>query len=237
MTPTKLERNPPLRNALWSLLLISLCAISGCTREPALPKIMQLENIGVQRTWLEQITGPAREVDSLHRTYRVDDCQVDVNEDAHEKILNITLTGLSRHCSFDAASIGLRGPAHLIRSRDLMELGEWDADETCIGLCGNASDPSYSFHVRGPRAALHMEYSGNISYEAAGAAASQFGEAVTAAAAPEFQDELHFQYIGTALSLPVYNGIWKTTFGNHLLSDISFGYDLGPALDPTIDFD
>lgn len=132
---------------------------------PAITKVFTPDMIGVDRAYLEQFTGIARITDTFFHTasYRVDGCDIKVYFGGPSGGAVVAFAmDVDEHCTFDLAPfIQKQKPVQVNR----LTFGDFDqvigyytqyyAD--CLGLCGNAYDPSVYSHYSGPHALGFLE--------------------------------------------------------------------------------
>jgi hypothetical protein len=117
-----------------------------------LNNIFNADMIGANTTYLEKITGPARNTFTYRKnviisTYKVDGCEITVRE-FNKKILSLGIDKLSRKCTFNLNAF-LPNVGHgKLPPLYTMTFGQFDAftgegkyTSDCITLCGNAYDP------------------------------------------------------------------------------------------------
>lgn len=138
--------------------------------QPGSPLIAQLfipEMIGVDRAYLEQFTGAARQTqkdvidpDLIKKTYKVDNCDIDIIFGA-DVVVSLGIN-LSERCTFDLApfiqeqkSIAAHQLTFGVFDQETSQTSRYYAD--CLGNCGNAYDPAVYDHFSGSRALQFLE--------------------------------------------------------------------------------
>ena len=121
-------------------------------------KVVTPDMIGADLAYLEKFTGPAKNTydggkkGEIFKNYVVDGCNINVNI-TNNKINNIGIGGLSKKCSFDLNKFIPMDfpPLHNLtfgKFDAIVSDGEITAD--CLGICGNAADPSVFYEWAAP---------------------------------------------------------------------------------------
>lgn len=165
------------------LTMLLIASITGCSSEDPKPKqdvtpknneaaltpmqqIFQPEMIGATVQYLEQFTGPPKNVspDGQARTYKVNSCEVTAyieNEGESKSVSGLRLM-LAPGCDGDVGKFIDNKNTTMLSQLSFSKFEElvgggvlYYAD--CLSLCGNAFDPSVYAHWEGPRAADFLE--------------------------------------------------------------------------------
>jgi hypothetical protein len=189
--------------------------------------LMKLETIDVNIEWLEKRIGPYKSelMDALD--YEVDGCKVTIqtNKNEHGRSVDfIILEEMSPQCTFDSSQIGIGGPAHLLKFRDLAKLGDWHAHQTCLSNCGNAADPTYGMTAEGSHALQFMIFQGVNSYKNSHESAEHLKQRIFDIVSPNNHDDLYGDYIGKLIDQEIYNEIWYSVFKDETINSIGFGF-------------
>lgn len=215
-------------NAFPHLLpLALLVAAPAFAQNAKLNAIMKPDTLGTQIGWLEKQIGPAKNIWKSSRTYDVGGCTVSLKISSDQSVQSIGLESISPKCSFDTTAIGLSGPAHKLRLKDIAAGGyRWKAEETCLGNCGNLVDPEFSMVSETPRLNNFVQHRAILADAQASRQITAFSGAVHAAATPTDDYGLFYRYVGSAISQEKYNQLWMKYFGEQRLKAIYFGYEL-----------
>jgi hypothetical protein len=213
-----------VKGILFALLVIS-SVNAGAAGQAKLNRLLSAEMLGVQRAYFEQISGVAKRVMDTYRQYDIGGCFVGIVEDKQQSILSIELEKISERCTFDAAKIFLEGPAHKLTFAKLNQVSiGGGAKQACLGLCGNAADPSFGLIVETPRALANIEYDAEVSYNDASEAAARRLQSKLEKRYPGV--ELDGDYLGKAIPSDIFTEMWLKEFRNVRITSIRFGYDI-----------
>lgn len=217
-----------LKKIHLTALCISACLITSnaMAQTKKLANIMHPETLLAQVSWLEKQIGPAKKIFDNRREYIVGDCTLVVQLDSANRIANLGLEELSPRCTFGTDDIGLGGPAHLLRFRDLPSDLQWRADVICLFDCGNALDPIYTFQAEGPRAVQFLEYSAEISSAAAGKSGDAFKSELLTKIPARLRDKLPEDPILTLVNPAQFKALWLKHLGARRIESLYFGYQL-----------
>lgn len=189
--------------------------------------LMKFETINVNIEWLEKRIGPHKSQYMDIFNYEIDGCKVAIqtNKNEHGRTVDaISLEEMSPHCTFDSSQIGIGGPAHLLKFKDLAALGDWHAHQTCLSNCGNAADPTYGMTVEGPRALQFMLFQGVNSYTHSMESAELLKKRVFDVISPANHDDLDGGYIDKLITQENYDHIWQSVFKDETIKSIGFGF-------------
>jgi hypothetical protein len=193
----------------------------------SLNDLMKFETINVNIEWLEKRIGPHKSQYMDFFNYEIDGCKVAIQTTKNEhgrSVDSISLEEMSPHCTFDSSQIGIGGPAHLLKFKDLAALGDWHALQTCLSNCGNAADPTYGMTVEGPRALQFMLFQGVNSYTHSAASADLLKKRVFDVVSPADHDDLDGGYIDKLITQENYDHIWLSVFKDETIKSIGFGF-------------
>lgn len=172
-----------MKKILISLAIAGL--ISGCSDQSSSPpentasapppppapqqltpmqKLFDPEMLGATVQYLEQLTGPPRNVsdDGLVRTYKVNSCEVNAyvtgGQNSSVSALRFPITP---ECDGDVGKIW-SGESVMTSQLSFGKFNEMVGGNVlfyadCLSLCGNAADPVVYAHVEGPRANDFLE--------------------------------------------------------------------------------
>lgn len=207
-------------------LALGLMASKTFAQTPKLASILRPQTLGTQIAWLERQIGPAKTIYGKDREYIIDKCTLHVHLDTDNSIANLGLSNLSPACTFNTDAIGFKGPAHLLRFKDLIEHMDWTADAICLFNCGNSTDPVYTLQGEGPRVVQFLEYRTELSSAAAGKSGEAFSNEILAKVPLRQRDALTENPVKSVVSEPIFSAIWFKHFGPKRLESLYFGYRL-----------
>lgn len=127
-----------------------------------LQRVFQRDMLEAQVTYLENIIGPARNVDGEVRTYVVDGCLIQVRT-AGGAVASFGIPHLSPTCTVSLRQFGLDADrADLTTFGQLAGQGDttWSAD--CIRGCGNAFDPSVYARIETAHANAYLMFRAGV---------------------------------------------------------------------------
>lgn len=164
------------------IMLVLVASMSGCSESPApqqnaaltnvaptpMQQIFQPEMIGATLLYLEQFTGPPRNVspDGMERTYKVGACEITayVGEGENKSVSALRFV-VAPGCDGDVGKFLDSSPGASGAMLSQLSFGKFEemvggttryyAD--CLTLCGNAADPTVYAHWEGPRSADFLE--------------------------------------------------------------------------------
>lgn len=212
--------------------LITLGLAAGLTTSSAsaqtarLADILRPQTLGAQIAWLEKQIGPAKTIYGKDRVYTVGHCTLDVHLHPDNSIAHLGLQKLSPSCTFNTDAIGLKGPAHLLRFKDLTEHMAWTVDAVCLFSCGNAADPVYALQGEGPRLSQFLEYRAEISSAAAGKSGDAFSSELLTKIPVHQRDALNEKPVLKVMAQEPFNALWFKHLGAKRLESLYFGYRL-----------
>lgn len=213
-------------------LLIALGISAGLITRNAsaqtqrLADILRPQTLGAQIAWLEKQIGPAKTIYGQGREYVVGKCTIAVHLHQDNSIANLGLQKISPSCTFSTDAIGLKGPAHLLRFKDLTESIDWNADALCLFECGNSADPVYVLQGEGPRVVQFLEYKAEISSAAAGKSGDAFSSELLTKIPKRQRDELMEKPARSMVGQAPFNALWLKHLGPKRLESLYFGYRL-----------
>jgi hypothetical protein len=213
-----------------NLIIVCLGALlathTATAQTSPLQTILRPQTLGAQVAWLEKQIGPAKTIYGKDRSYSVGGCTLAVQLNPDNSIANLGLDTLSPACTFNTQAIGLKGPAHLLRFKELAENIDWKADAICLFNCGNAADPLYVLSGEGPRVVQFLEYKATISDAQAGKAASAFVDEVLSKMTARQKEHLSENPLQTWIPQASLNTLWLKHFGQQRVQSLHFGYRL-----------
>lgn len=209
------------------LLAALLCCVGTATAagKTTLNRLMSADMIGLQRAYFEKIAGPAKRISDSYRQYDIRGCLVSIVEDNNKSIVSIELENLSGRCTFDAATIFLRGPAHQLTFARLQAVSiGGGAKASCLPPCGDDVAPRYGLTVRTPDAMTAIEYDAGVTNtDAAMLAAGRLREKLEM----RFPGaEVRGDYLGKTIPAGVFTDMWLTEFGALRITSIRIGYNM-----------
>jgi hypothetical protein len=178
--------------------------------------------INVQRQYFENIVGPAKRVSEKWREYDVNGCMVITYEDAHQSISSIELRYITEKCDFNTKNIyPFKGFVSQITFGDLLEHSiTWQADETCMGSCGNAYDPEDGATMVLGHVYQFVEIHARRMYDSD--AYSLYEKLQKLYPNQDFSGN----YINKIISHNDFNKLWLQTFKNKKITSFRFGYNI-----------
>lgn len=188
-----------------------------------LARLVSADMIGLQRAHFEKIAGVAKRVDDRRRQYDVGGCLINLVEDKDRTILSIQLESISERCTFNAANIFLKGPAHQLTFGQLHDVSiRGSAKEVCLGLCGTTTAQGYGLMVQTPYAMTSIEYDADVTQTEASLHAAERLRQQLENRFPGV--ELGADYLGKTIPVKVFTDLWLNEFRDVRITSIQFGY-------------
>lgn len=141
-----------VKNYLLALATITL--ITGCTNEksnPGLDEIFTSDMLGSTVGYLEKFTGVPKVINDDVNEYRIGPCSI-LAYKANGHINSLQLLEVSKQCTFDLGK--MMGPdgtyVHQLTYGKVAHIfGKGHFTANCLGICGNAYDPSIYMTISG----------------------------------------------------------------------------------------
>lgn len=212
-----------MKTLYLSIVLLIFSVHATGAGKTKLDRLVSADMIGLQRAYFEKIAGVAKRVDDRHRQYDISGCLVNIVEDKDRTILSIQLENISARCTFNAANIFLKGPAHQLTFGQLHDASiRGGAKEVCVGLCGTTTAQGYGLMVQTPYAMTSIEFDADVTQiEASLRAAERLGQQLE----KRFPGvELGGDYLEKTIPVKVFTDLWMNEFRDVRITSIRFGY-------------
>ena len=209
-------------------LLAALLILSGnvaAAGKTKLDRLLSADMLGLQRAYFEKIAGVAKRISDKRRQYDIGGCLISIVEDKNKSILSIELENISARCTFDAANIFMKGPAHKLTFARLNDVNiGGGAKEACLALCGNAAPTVYGLTVQTPHAMTFIEFDAEVSNTDA---SLQAAERLRQQLERRFPGvELYGDYLEKSIPAKIFTEMWLKEFQQVPITSIRFGYNI-----------
>jgi hypothetical protein len=209
-----------------NIAALILFGVSFSVQSQNLNELFHPKTIGLNKEYLEKITGPAQRVlDNVHQYEINKKCHIHIQY-SNNSVQSIAIRHISKECSFDAKNIYLNGPIENVTFGDIMGIiAVWKAYESCIGLCGNSHAPVHQMWAETPRA---MSYGpikfivGTTNSEPAFNMRDDILKMYTNLSPIDFSGG----YLGTKIQWQPYFHYWIKNFKNEKITSIQIGSNL-----------
>lgn len=212
-----------MKTLYLSIVLLIFSVHATGAGKTKLDRLVSADMIGLQRAYFEKIAGVAQRVDDRRRQYDVGGCLINLVEDKDRTILSIQLENISARCTFNAANIFLKGPAHQLTFGQLHDVGiGGGAKEACLGLCGTETTQGYGLMVQTPYSMTSIEFDADVTQTEASLHAA---ERLRQQLEKQFPGvELGADYLGKTIPAKVFTDLWLNEFRQVRITSIRFGY-------------
>jgi len=110
-----------------------------------------MDQVGRDITFFEKRYGPPTDIRGSHRDFEIGECQFGVVTAPNKTILWISLRGISSSCDVVPKFMDKRSISEMTLFDFLDDGYNRELVSSCIDICGNAADPTFSLFTEQPR--------------------------------------------------------------------------------------